>query len=284
MATATSAVLQRLHRVDMRIRDARGRVDSCDPQLSEVGAVVEQLETQAETTSGRVGELRAEERRLQRSLNDKRLRVAKIEDRLRSVRTVREEAAVQAELGLVRRLLDSEEQEAMNLLEQIERLEARLSDQQAELEEARDAAEPRRQQILADKEAAEREFAGLEEERRAVAATVDQDWLKVYDSLVKSGRKSAVASMLEDGACGACYSVIPLQRQHDIRAAADPAEDSAGVDAGPVTCEACGVIVTAPKSDASGQDPADASPLPGEVAELPERDDAGDHEAVAPEA
>lgn len=253
-AVAMSAVLQRLHGVDTKIRDVRGRVDSCGPQLSEVGAVVKQLEEQAETTSGRVADLRAEERRLQRSLDDKRLRVAKLEDRLRGVRTPREEAAVQAELGLVRRLVDSEEQEAMNLLDQIERLEVRLSDQQAELAEARDAAEPRRQQILADKQAAEREFATLEEERRTVAETVDTDWLKVYDSLVKSGRKSAVALMLDDGACGACYSVIPLQRQHEIRAAADMAEEPTGRDAGPVTCEACGVIVTAPESGASGQD------------------------------
>lgn len=253
-AVATSAVLFRLQTVDQRIRDVRGRVDSCEPQLSEVGAVVKQLEAEAKTTSGRVDELRAEERRLQRALSDKRDRVAMLEDRLRGVKTVREEAAVQAELGLVRRMQDSEEQEAMNLLDQVERLETRLSEQEAALAEARSAAEPRRQEILADKEVAERELEALARERQAVTETVGKRPLGVYERRSRNGRKPAVACMLEDGACGACYSVIPLQTQNEIRAAAGAGADSAGRDATPVICEACGFIVTAPESQGSSEE------------------------------
>ncbi len=254
-----SAALQRLQAVDLRVREVQVRIGSCDPRLAEVGATVEQLEAQAETTSGRVEELRAEERRLQRSSSDKRLRLQKLDERLREVKTAREEAAVQTETGLVRRVLESEEQEAMGLLEQIERLDARLADQQAALEEARSAAEPSRREILAEKEAAAVELAALGDERKTAAMGVDPRWLRVYDSLIRSGRESAVAPMSEDGACGVCFSVIPLQVQHEIRAAAGGRDSPAGPDHGRastplVICEACGVIVTAPETGDPGGD------------------------------
>ncbi len=41
--------------------------------------------------------------------------------------------------------------------------------------------------------------------------------------------------MTEDGACGSCYSLIPLQVQHEVRNVSRL-----------VLCESCGVIVTAP--------------------------------------
>lgn len=257
-AMSGSASLQRLQEVDLKIRDVRGRIGACDPRLAEVGVAVKQLETQAETTAGRVEEIRAEERRLQRSSSDKRLRMRKLDERLREVRTQREQAAVQTEMGLVRRVLESEEQEALNLLEQAERLDARLAGQRAELEEAQAAAEPNRQEILAEKEAAEAELASLEAERQAAAGKIKAGWLRVYDSLIRSGRKSAVAPMSEDGACGTCFSMIPLQIQNEIWASATEDADQEENDAPPVICEACGVIVTAPESAEAGDDAADA--------------------------
>jgi predicted nucleic acid-binding Zn-ribbon protein len=43
-----------------------------------------------------------------------------------------------------------------------------------------------------------------------------------------------VAALLEDGACGHCVGVIPLQVQNEVRRGSDL-----------IRCDACGVILTA---------------------------------------
>ena len=234
-----SSRLLKLQIMDREIRETRDRIDSFEPMLKEVEAPALRLAEAVGVTETRVRDLQLEERRLRFAAEEKQARVHRLEDRLNLVRTVREEAAVQAELGLVRRALDQEEQEVVNLLDQISRFEERLENQQSEMEEARSAVEPRRDELLAERELALAEVAGLETRRREFATAIDPRYLSAYDNLARGGRRVAVAPMTEDGACGACFSVIPLQLQNEVRTRAPL-----------IRCEACGVIVTAPAAPA----------------------------------
>lgn len=232
-----SSRLLELQTIDQRIRRTRERVQGFDPMLEAVDEPARRLQQEVEVTSTRVRDLRLEERRLQLAVDAKRERVQKLEDRLNLVRTIREEAAVQAELGLVRRALDQEELELVGLLDQIAKFEDRLDDQREELAVAESAVEPKRNEILAELEAARGDLASMETERSLFATGIDGRYLAVYDNLARGGRRNAVAPMTEDGACGSCFSLIPLQVQNEIRTTAPL-----------VRCEACGVIITAPDS------------------------------------
>ncbi|MXW16893.1 MAG: hypothetical protein F4123_00860 [Gemmatimonadetes bacterium] len=247
-----SSRLLELQTMDRKIRETRDRIDSYDPKLAEVEAPAIRLAGDVDVTENRVRDLRLEERRLRLAAEEKQARVHRLEERLNLVRTVREEAAVQAELGLVRRALDQEEQEVVNLLDQISRFEARLEDQRSAMEEARLSVGPRRDELLAERELARAEVASLEARREEFASEIDPRYLRAYDHLAQGGRRVAVAPMTEDGACGSCFSVIPLQVQNEIRTRAPL-----------VRCEACGVIVTAPAAPAESGSPslhgADAS-------------------------
>ena len=247
-----SSRLLELQTMDGEIRETRDRIDSYEPLLAEVEAPARRLAEDVDVTENRVRDLRLEERRLRLAAEEKRARVHRLEERLNLVRTVREEAAVQAELGLVRRALDQEEQEVVNLLDQISRFEERLENQRLEMEEARSAVGPRRDELQAERELALAEVASLEERRQEFAAAIDPRYLRAYDHLAQGGRRVAVAPMTEDGACGSCFSVIPLQVQNEIRTRAPL-----------VRCEGCGVIVTAPAAPAESGSPslhgADAS-------------------------
>ncbi len=222
--------------MDQRIRDIKDRVESFGEHLEAVEEPALQLAAEVAATETRVHDLRLEERRQRRAAEDKRLRVHRLEERLNLVKTVREEAAVQAELGLVRRALDQEEQEVISLLDQIGRFEDRLDEQRAGMEEARAAVAPKREEILAEQESIRSEAASLELRRGLLADGIERRYLAVYEGLARGGRKVAVSPMTEDGACGACFSLIPLQLQNEIRSTLRL-----------VICEACGVIVTAPQ-------------------------------------
>lgn len=237
-ADPTSSRLRELQSIDNRIRRTRERIASFDPLLEEVEESAEGLAAAAGATAERVKELHLEERRLRLAAEEKRVRIKKLEDRLDNVRTVREEAAVQTELGMVRRAADSEEQDVINLLDQIGRFEERVDAQQSASEEARAAVEPRKRELLAERAAAQAELDDLTRRREEVASAVDSRFRHVYENLARGGRRQALAPMTEDGACGACFSVIPLQLQNEIRTTAPL-----------VLCEACGIIVTAPESE-----------------------------------
>ena len=49
------------------------------------------------------------------------------------------------------------------------------------------------------------------------------------------GREVAVSDLTEDGACGNCFCVVPLQLQHEVRHTEAM-----------IRCEGCGVILTPP--------------------------------------
>ncbi len=259
--TSVSIRLLELQTTDQGIQDVRRRVDSFGPVLEKAEGSVLRLTKEAEATSLRTQELHGEESRLRRAAEEKRARVHRLEDRLNLVRTVREEAAVQTELGMLRRALDSEEREVISHLDQIRKLEERLADQLENLDEARSVFERRKKELLAEQENGRAELASLELQRGHLATEINPRYRRVYDNLIRSGRRVAVASMTEDGACGACFSIIPLQIQNEIRTSCPL-----------VLCEACGVIITAPL--ASVEDDAVAE-IPGE-AETPSAESEGE--------
>jgi len=239
-ASATSGLLE-LQTMDSRIREAQGRADAYGPQLGEIAAVAERAAEAADETGRRVRDLQVEERRRRLAAEEKTGRVRRLEERLKQVRTLREEAAVQAELAVLKRAVEQEEMEVIQLLDQVSRLEERLRDQREELEGAESEADPRRDELLAEHAMAVAQVERLNVVRDEIRAGIDPRLLRAYDHLARGGSRKAVARMTEDGACGSCYSVMPLQIQNEIRTRAPL-----------VRCEACGLLVAAPTDEADG--------------------------------
>ena len=154
-----------------------------------------------------------------------------------AVRNVREEAAVHAELEMVQRALESEEQEALSLLDQIKRLEERFEEQEAAYQEALAEVEPHRKELVEEQQSADGKLEALQAERDAFAAGIDPGERRIYDSIMAGAGDVAVAELTQDGACGNCYNMVPLQIQNQIRHGE-----------GMVRCEGCGVILT-PESE-----------------------------------
>jgi predicted nucleic acid-binding Zn-ribbon protein len=241
MTEQAGANLEELQRIDQEIEHAEKKIRSSESLLEEVGEGVAEIESEVETTRSRLQEMRVEERRVELSTQEKRNRVKKLEDRLNTVRNVREEAAVSAEADMVRRALEGEEQEALTLLEQIRKLEMRLEEQETSLAEARADVEPRRQEILNERKALEEALEGLRSERERFTGAMEANELRVYERIRGRDGRRAVARLTPDGACGHCFNMIPLQLRNEIRHGSDM-----------IRCEACGVILAAAEVDPEG--------------------------------
>ena len=237
MTPQTRTSLKELQNLDQAIAAIRSSAQSFDLLLEEVNAPVARLEQEVEALEKRLTELKLEENRIELTIEERRVRAAKLQERMDAVRNVREEAAVHAELEMVRRALESEEQEALSLLDQIKRLEERSEEQEAAYQEALAEVEPHREELVEEQQSADGKLEALQAERDAFAAGIDPGERRIYDSIMAGARDVAVAELTQDGACGNCYNMVPLQIQNQIRHGE-----------GMIRCEGCGVILT-PESE-----------------------------------
>lgn len=282
MTDKSRSGLRELQRLDDAIAEVQDRIRQIDQALEEVEEPALLLDEEVGTTRGRLQEMRVEERRVELAGQEKQERLKKLEDRLGNVRNVREESAVNAELDMVRRARESDEQEALHLLDQIRRLEDRLDEQSEALEEAQAEVEPRKKELESERAEAAEEAERLQREREAFTDTLDPAELRTYEGIRSGGRRRALSNLTADGACGNCFSMVPpqlrIEIQHGDRL---------------FRCEACGVILAAPRPESEVEDAGDDEPgTAGESGGAPEdarptpvdADDAGDAGDAEPAA
>jgi len=239
MTEQRRTALKELQNLDLEIRASQQLIRDFDPLFEEVEEPALVLESEAERIRSRLKDMKVEERRLVRGVDDKRAREKRLDERTSSVRNLREEAAVSAELEMVKSSLQTEEQEAYTLIDQIRKAEERLAEVDAALSEARAEVEPKMAGLVSDRAAARESLATFESERERFAASLDPSELRLYDGIRRGGRMIAVSELTEDGACGHCFGVVPLQVQNEVLHG-----DAL------IRCEGCGVILAAPDLEA----------------------------------
>jgi len=221
-----------LQELDNDIAQAQSRLTEFEPRLAEVEKPVTTLELEIEATQKRLDELRTSVRRLEHAATQKRETLKKYEERLSRVRNLREEAAARAEMDLVRRAADADEAEALELLEQATRTDLKLDDLQKNLDRLRTEMEPQRAELLSARSEAEVALAVLRDRRQNHAIRLQGEALQLYERVRRGRATMVVAPLTDEGACGHCFNILPLQEQAEIRR-------------GDILrrCEACGVIL-----------------------------------------
>ena len=233
MTNITMGSLRELQKLDDRIREIRKEIGAFDERLAEVEEPTLGLEAELSQLRERLAQMRLDARRLERDADDKRARVDKMEARLTRVSNLREEAAVKTELDLIVKAIMADEQEALHLIDQIGRSELAEEELADRTAEARSEVGPQQKTLLDSREVFLGQLDDLNARRQEVLDGVDPQQRRVYEAFHQSDRTVVVATLLEDGACGHCFGVVPLQIQNELRQ-----------DKSLIRCEACGVILT----------------------------------------
>jgi predicted nucleic acid-binding Zn-ribbon protein len=87
---------------------------------------------------------------------------------------------------------------------------------------------PRQEALLAARRSSGT-LAELRVRRDAVLELLSSAERRVYESFHASGRPVVVAVLTEDGACGNCFNMVPLQLQNEIRGGAAMAREVRGL-------------------------------------------------------
>lgn len=228
----TYASLHELQQIDAEIEHAVSRIEAFSPQLEALDAVAQELEARIERGRARLRDLHVAERRLELSADEKRVRLRMLRDRLLNVRNLQQEAAVRTEIDLLRRSVDGDEQEALACLDQIRRLEMEAEQLESDQAGAREQAGPRRREIEHERDEAQRLLSSLQGRRQKCAVAVDGRDRRVYEGLRSTRKGAIVVPLTADGACGRCFSMVPLQIQTEVRSGSVLRR-----------CEACGIIL-----------------------------------------
>ncbi|MDE3004548.1 MAG: hypothetical protein OXU39_00420, partial [Gemmatimonadota bacterium] len=138
MSQQRRTALKELQKLDVSILDARDRIGGFDPLFEEVEEPALLLESELGTSRTRVKEMKLEARRLESSSDERRERIRKLEERLGSVRNLREESAVTTELEMVKRALENDETEALTLIDHARKGEERVAEREEAFKEASD--------------------------------------------------------------------------------------------------------------------------------------------------
>lgn len=230
----TYQALLDLQDLDEQVSEARDKVKHFEPRLEELEAPLEAAESEVETIRKRLDEMKAEARRLERGADDKRAKMGKYEARLERVRNAREEAAAKAEIDLISKAVEADEADYINLGDQIKRTELKLDEMEEKLEELRAEVAPQREELLAGKDEAETQLKVLADKRENMLVRMSDDAARLYERIKGGKTRVALAALTEDGACGHCFSLIPIQERNEIRRKKALHR-----------CEACGVILYA---------------------------------------
>ena len=233
MARTTMGSLREVQALDDRMREADRVLATFDERLAEAEEPALRLESDLGKLKARIAQMRQDERRLERAADDKRARAGRLELRLNRVTNLREEAAVQTELDLIRRAIDGDEHEALHLLDQIRRSESNLQQLEASAAATRAEVAPQQDSLRAQRAGFEERKVAFRARRELLLDQLRDAERRIYDAFIRAGQHVIVAALLDDGACGNCFGIIPLQLQNDIRRSG-----------GLIRCEGCGVILT----------------------------------------
>ncbi len=230
----TYQALLDLQDLDKRMAEAKAKVREFEPELEELDAPIADLEQQVAAVRGRLDEMKAEERRLERSADDKRAKLEKYEARLERVRSQREEAAARTEIDLISKAVEADEEDALGLMDQIRRTELKLDELETKLNELQEETAPKRETLMAERNEAADQLEILKDKRENKLIRLDDSAARLYERIRGGKTDVALARLTPDGACGHCFSMIPLQEQNEIRRREALHR-----------CEACGVILFA---------------------------------------
>ncbi len=223
--------LLKLQERDQAILAIEAEQKALEPELQTLDA--ELAKAQAELEAARQAAREADQRRaeLEGKIESYRIMQERRRQRLEWVRGAKEASTLMAELDLARTVLAKEEAEWIRSADRVQEAERRVQELEQVLEQVRQAQGPLRETLAAKQgELAER-LAAARKEREQAARNVRKDLLAQYER-IRRGRAPMALYPLHEGACGNCFTAVPIHRRHAIQ------------DGQSIThCEACGVML-----------------------------------------
>jgi len=225
------AVLLNLQEKDLAVTMVEAQLNALKPEIEVLDAALAQVEEQLALAQKNAGEAEVRRAELEERIESYRVMQDRRRQKLEWVRGAKEAATIMAELDLARSVLAKEEAEWIRSADKVQEAEHTLAEMRRLVEETKDMQAPTRQELAARTGELEAGLVQARRERDEAAKQLDPALLDLYQKILR-GRAPQALYPLRGGACGHCFTSVPLHRRQQI-------EGGQSVE----PCEACGVLV-----------------------------------------
>lgn len=220
--------LQDKDRVVMAVEN---ELQAFEPELEELDAELNRMEQAVAAARHRAEEFAGRREALEGKIESYRLMQERRRQRLEWVRGAKEASTLMAELDLARAVMAKEEAEWIRSADEVQEAERVTADLEQQLHELTEAQAPRRAEIAGAQADLRGRLHQAEGAREQAAKRVERPLRSLYER-IKQGRAPLALYPLHGGACGHCYTAVPMHvRQQVLQGKALP------------TCEVCGVLI-----------------------------------------
>ena len=225
-----SALLE-LQEKDKAVRASKEKLASLKPELDELDAELEKVSARLEIARQAAKEADDKRAELEGRIESYRVMQERRRQRLEWVRGAKEASTIMAELDLARSVLAKEEAEWIRSADKVQEAEKVVAEIETELKAAEEAQAPARESCASRAAEYESELEAAKKERAEATKSIKPRLLDVYERVLR-GRAPNALYPLRSGACGYCFTAVPLHRRQQI-------QNGRTLE----NCEACGVLV-----------------------------------------
>ena len=204
-----------LQNCDSRIADVQDKKEQGPVKIRrlEEGLIV--FESKLKEELERLEACKQEGREIDREIEDIDSRIEKSNKKLSNIKSNKEYSAALKELDDLKRVKSLSEDKVLEIMEEIEVLEAGCVESKTKMEKLKNDVEKDRDKIMHEMKTLEQEFKRLEMERVGLGQAIDENLLKKYD-FIRERKGGIVVSPVIKGVCQACHIDIPPQQFNEV--------------------------------------------------------------------
>lgn len=223
--------LLHLQEKDKVVMQIEADIEALEPQIEELDQELEVAMSELETVKTRAEEADKRRQELETKIESYRLMQERRRQRLEWVRGAKEASTLMAELDLARSVLAKEEAEWVRSADRVQEAKEFVSEHDAKVAGIKAAQAPKREELAAKLSEYDDQLVAAKADRDGVAKDVKTSLQERYER-IRQGRAPLALYPLRSGACGHCFTSVPLHRRQKLQTG-ETLE----------TCEACGVLL-----------------------------------------
>jgi hypothetical protein len=226
----TITKLHELQSIDFKLDDILELRGDLPEQIKAMDEAIEESQEKFDQFNNRFNELVTEISRLENEIAENNTELKKDEENLYNVHNNKEYDALTKQINTRKEKVNQNKSIIADLSEKKEKVEERRDKYQTELNEAIEKRDSAKGSLEAKIAETEKEEKALFKKRKAAEKGLLAQQTRLYTNIRRT-KKMAVALMVRQ-ACSGCNSIIPLQKQTEIRNHKKL-----------IVCETCGRII-----------------------------------------
>jgi predicted nucleic acid-binding Zn-ribbon protein len=200
----------KIHRTQLELSQVEGRTAELDAQLNRFVSAVESGKTHIQELGKRI-------RTLESDLQMNQGRIAKSQEKLRSVKTNKEYQSGLKEIDDLSAIGSKIEDEILAGMEQVDAATASVKEHQAQLNAQAGLIRGKKERVLLEAEQARRQLEKLTADAAAMGSQIPAEALALYRR-VKTKKANGVAiCSVSASVCGGCHVNIPPQMYNELQ-------------------------------------------------------------------